>query len=211
MQTFLHFLLNILAKICIWSEILPPLKIIEEPESPTIMDSEGSAVMGTVGPFRLKQPLILVCLSMVKTIGSIVSSIMPKFYGRFFLIYIFVQVVNRKFFRKLKQKQYHVHNLYKIRRSTKNTLSNCGIIEETMGLLLALCLHTYLYCIFRKVVQCLFMSYYCFANTCWGIILCTAVILCTQYCGDILISSINISPMIFTAIYVGQFLFFLLL
>lgn len=38
------------------------LKIIEEPESPTIMDSEGSAVMGTVGPFRLKQPLILVCL-----------------------------------------------------------------------------------------------------------------------------------------------------
>ncbi len=27
-----------------------------------IMDSEGSAVMGTVGPFRLKQALILVCL-----------------------------------------------------------------------------------------------------------------------------------------------------
>ena len=46
------------------SEILPPLKIIEEPESPTIMDSEGSAVMGTVGPFRLKQPLILVCLQL---------------------------------------------------------------------------------------------------------------------------------------------------
>ena len=43
---------------------MPPLKIIEEPESPTIMDSEGSAVMGTVGPFRLKQPLILVCLEL---------------------------------------------------------------------------------------------------------------------------------------------------
>lgn len=38
------------------------LKIIEEPKKPIIMDSEGSAVMGTVGPFRLKQALILVCL-----------------------------------------------------------------------------------------------------------------------------------------------------
>ena len=28
------------------------LKIIEEPKKPVIMDSEGSAVMGTVGPFR---------------------------------------------------------------------------------------------------------------------------------------------------------------
>ena len=28
------------------------LKIIEEPRKPVIMDSEGSAVMGTVGPFR---------------------------------------------------------------------------------------------------------------------------------------------------------------
>ena len=38
------------------------LRIIEEPNKPTIMDADGSAVMGTVGPFRLKQALILVCL-----------------------------------------------------------------------------------------------------------------------------------------------------
>ncbi len=38
------------------------LKIIEEPKKPTIMDSDGTSVMGTVGPFRLKQALILVCL-----------------------------------------------------------------------------------------------------------------------------------------------------
>ena len=124
-----------------------------------------------------------------------------------------MQVVNLKLFFqfcKSTQKQFHVHNLYKTRKSTNNPLSNFGIIEETMVLpcfLLALCLQHIP--TFRKNAQCLFMSYYCFANTCWGIILCTAVILCTQYCGDILILSINLSPMIFTAIYVGQFLFFL--
>jgi len=28
------------------------LKIVEEPKKPLILDAEGSAVMGTIGPFR---------------------------------------------------------------------------------------------------------------------------------------------------------------
>ena len=96
------------------------LKIIEEPESPTIMDSEGSAVMGTVGPFRLKQPLILVCLQL-KQISQIDSFFNHAKILRLILFWFmfFVQVVNLKY--KLKQIQYHFHNLYKIRRSAKNT------------------------------------------------------------------------------------------
>ena len=38
------------------------LNIVEEPEKPVIIDEEGSAVMGNLGPFRLGQPLILVCI-----------------------------------------------------------------------------------------------------------------------------------------------------
>ena len=38
------------------------MNIVEEPRKPVILDDEGSAVMGSIGPFRLKQPLILVCL-----------------------------------------------------------------------------------------------------------------------------------------------------
>ena len=38
------------------------LNIVEEPNIPMIMDSDGISVMGTIGPFRLRQPLILVCL-----------------------------------------------------------------------------------------------------------------------------------------------------
>ena len=48
-------------------------RIIEEPKQPLIMDSDGSAVMGTVGPFRLKQALILVCLVGTFSIYGIVS------------------------------------------------------------------------------------------------------------------------------------------
>ncbi|TRY71530.1 hypothetical protein TCAL_11940 [Tigriopus californicus] len=38
------------------------LNIVEEPKKPVILDDEGSAVMGNIGPFRLKKPLILVCI-----------------------------------------------------------------------------------------------------------------------------------------------------
>ena len=38
------------------------LNIVEEPNTPIIMDNDGISVMGLVGPFRLRQPLILVCL-----------------------------------------------------------------------------------------------------------------------------------------------------
>eukprot|EP00095_Tigriopus_kingsejongensis_P007812 snap_masked-scaffold204_size260821-processed-gene-1.10 protein:Tk07812 transcript:snap_masked-scaffold204_size260821-processed-gene-1.10-mRNA-1 annotation:"neural cell adhesion molecule 2-like" len=38
------------------------LNIVEEPKKPVILDAEGSAVMGNIGPFRLRKPLILVCL-----------------------------------------------------------------------------------------------------------------------------------------------------
>ncbi len=38
------------------------LNIVEEPKKPVILDDEGSAVMGHIGPFRLREPLILVCI-----------------------------------------------------------------------------------------------------------------------------------------------------
>ena len=38
------------------------LNIVEEPKKPVILDDEGSAVMGAIGPYRLKSPLILVCI-----------------------------------------------------------------------------------------------------------------------------------------------------
>ena len=38
------------------------LNIVEEANKPVIMDGDGSAVMGDIGPFRLKDNLILVCL-----------------------------------------------------------------------------------------------------------------------------------------------------
>lgn len=38
------------------------LNIVAEPKKPVILDDEGSAVMGNVGPFREQTPLILVCL-----------------------------------------------------------------------------------------------------------------------------------------------------
>jgi hypothetical protein len=44
------------------STLIIRLNIVEEPKKPVILDDEGSAVMGNLGPFRLGQPLILVCL-----------------------------------------------------------------------------------------------------------------------------------------------------
>ena len=38
------------------------LNIVEEPNIPMIMDNDGISVMRDIGPFRLRQPLILVCL-----------------------------------------------------------------------------------------------------------------------------------------------------
>ncbi len=38
------------------------LNIVEEPKKPVILDDEGSAVMGNLGPFRLGDPVILVCI-----------------------------------------------------------------------------------------------------------------------------------------------------
>ena len=56
-------------------------RIIEEPKQPLIMDSDGSAVMGTVGPFRLKQALILVCL--VGTFSNMMPIIVVvRYFGK---------------------------------------------------------------------------------------------------------------------------------
>ena len=38
------------------------LIIVEKPLKPIIIDADGSAVMGTIGPFELDAPLILICL-----------------------------------------------------------------------------------------------------------------------------------------------------
>ncbi len=38
------------------------LNIVAEPKKPVILDDDGSAVMGSIGPFRMRAPLILVCL-----------------------------------------------------------------------------------------------------------------------------------------------------
>ena len=38
------------------------LHIVEQPDTPVILGGEGSSVMGNLGPYRLGQPLILVCL-----------------------------------------------------------------------------------------------------------------------------------------------------
>ena len=38
------------------------LSVVEKTRAPVILDDEGVQIMGTVGPYRLQQPLILVCV-----------------------------------------------------------------------------------------------------------------------------------------------------
>ena len=125
---------------------------------------------------------------------SIVFSIMPKFHDWLFcdLRFLCMFVVNLSVFCKSNQKQFHVHNLYKTCKSTNNPLSNFGIPNwRNYG--------SALYSLFVYVI----------------------LLVCKHVLGNYSMYGSNsmhpilwwhidfVNEYIFTAIYVGQYLFFL--